>query len=326
MTNGIVLNEALSEKLLYQLFRRFPPRETIFKAPAGRAALEYASEHDGDGFNSHFVEHFPDLFEDKRVLDLGSGYGGRPVKFIDYGATEVVGVEIAEEHIVHGRAFAEERKMTDQVRFVRGTGEEIPQPDESFDLVTMMDVMEHVVDPPRVLEECWRVLRPGGRLALIFPPYYDLTQGSHLHGYATRLPGLNLVFGTRSLRSATRRLIDEQGVEFERFFRDVPTDKLWNQNGLTVRSFQRTVAESPLDLEWLYLMGHLQYRRWHETGSFFGPARPLHKVVQAVGEAPLLRELACSRICAVLRRPVTATSLPAGAVKSAAPADLHARH
>jgi SAM-dependent methyltransferase len=296
------LTETLSEKLLLQAFRRFPARETIFKAPEGRAALEYEAESHGDGFVCHFAEHFPSLFEGARVLDLGSGFGGRPVKFLDYGAIEVVGLEISDALVRHGRAFAEEHGVDDRVTFVEGTGEKVPCPDERFDLVTLMDVMEHVVDPVQVLAECARVLRPGGRVALVFPPYYDLTQGSHLHGYATWLPGLNLLFGTRSLRSATRRYVDEQGVEFERFFRDVPTDKLWNQNGLTVRSFRRLVADSPLEMEWLYCMGHLQYRRWHETGSLFGPARPLYRAVQGIAEVPLVQELTCSRICSVLRK------------------------
>ncbi|MDQ3740249.1 MAG: class I SAM-dependent methyltransferase [Actinomycetota bacterium] len=290
------------EAVLLQLFRRFPPKESIFKAPEGRAETEYAAEDDVDNFRNHFSERYPDLFRDKDVLDLGSGFGGRTVKFLEYGAKRVVGLEVADHHVRVGRRFAEERGVGDRVSFVLGTGEEIPCADQGFDLVVMMDVMEHVIDPAQVLREIHRVLRPGGRVALIFPPYYDVTQGSHLHGYATRLPGLNLVFPTRTLRAATRRHVDEQGVEFDEYFRDVPSDKLWNQNGLTVRRWSRLVADSPLTEEWTYLMGHLQYRRLAEEGTLFGDAKPLYRAAQWAAEAPGLRELTCSRICAVLRR------------------------
>jgi SAM-dependent methyltransferase len=292
-----------TERLAVALFRRFPPAgDTIFKEPERRAAQEYASEDYPDGFRRHFHERFPGLLVDADVLDLGCGFGGRTVKFLEYGARSVLGIEVTAEHVRRGEAFAAERGAGDRVRFAVGTGEDIPCPDGSFDLITLMDVMEHVIDPGRVLAECHRVLRPGGRVALVFPPYYDLTEGSHLHGYATRLPGLNLVFSTSALRTATRRLVEERGIEFERYFRDVPTDKLWNQNGLTVREWERVAERSPLSVEWTYLMGHLQYRRLHETGSLFGHSRPLYRAAQGAAQIRPVRELTCSRICAVLRK------------------------
>lgn len=294
--------QAISDQILLTLFRRFPARESIFKEPESRAPEEYVSESDPDSFINHF-EAFPGLFEGADVLDLGSGFGGRTVKFLEYGAVSVVGLEVTDEMVRHGREFADARGVSDRVSFVLGTGERIPCPDESFDLIAMMDVMEHVVDPDQVLAECARVLRPGGRLALVFPPYYDLTQGSHLHGYATRVPGLNLLFPTRTLRRATRKLVEEKGVDFDRFFRDVPTDKLPNQNGLTVRGFRRTVRESSLEADWIYCMGHLQYRRLRETGSLFGSAKAAYHAAQIAAELPLLQEATCSRICAVLRKP-----------------------
>lgn len=42
----------------------------------------------------------------------------------------------------------------------------VPVPDQSFDAVLSTQVLEHVEDPPLYLSECFRVLRPGGRLLL----------------------------------------------------------------------------------------------------------------------------------------------------------------
>jgi len=42
----------------------------------------------------------------------------------------------------------------------------VPVPDDSFDAVMSTQVLEHVVDPAAYLRECFRVLRPGGRLLL----------------------------------------------------------------------------------------------------------------------------------------------------------------
>jgi 2-polyprenyl-3-methyl-5-hydroxy-6-metoxy-1,4-benzoquinol methylase len=51
----------------------------------------------------------------------------------------------------------------------RGTLEEAAFPAESFDVVSMWDLIEHVTDPAALLAECRRVLRPGGLLAISTP-------------------------------------------------------------------------------------------------------------------------------------------------------------
>lgn len=56
-------------------------------------------------------------------------------------------------------------------RLVRASCERLPFRDASFDAVIHSEVIEHVPDDPRVLEETWRVLRPGGVLVLGTPDY-----------------------------------------------------------------------------------------------------------------------------------------------------------
>ena len=52
---------------------------------------------------------------------------------------------------------------------VRGSVYSIPFPDETFDAVTLLDVIEHLDHPVTALKEIKRVLRPGGKLILMFP-------------------------------------------------------------------------------------------------------------------------------------------------------------
>lgn len=232
------------------------------------------------------------------MLDLGCGYGGRAVRFVELGARTVTGVEVDDAMVEHCRRYAEE--VGADVSFARGAGEDIPLPDASVDLVVMNDVMEHVIDPGRVLTECARVLRPGGRLGTVFPPYYDVTAGSHLHGYATRVPGLNALFPTRTLKAATGRRLEEQGITYRPLFRDIPSDKLWNLNGLTVAGFKRLVSRSAFTPERLWYLGHRDHR------LIEGATPPLRRVAFAAFELPAqipgLQELCCVRICALLRR------------------------
>jgi SAM-dependent methyltransferase len=212
-------------------------------------------------------------------------------------------MEISDELVEHSTSFADERGVADRVRFVQGFGEELPLGDSEFDLVTMYDVMEHVVDPRRVIEEAYRVLRPGGLFAVVFPPYYDITAGSHLHGYATRAPGLNLLFSTRQLKSAAMKLFEEQGVDWRRYMREVPSDKLWNQNGLTAAGFRRLVEESrftPVEVRYL---GHRDPRTGNNNPGVDGPVQEIAvRVNRAVAQVPVVQEAVCSRVAALLRK------------------------
>jgi 2-polyprenyl-3-methyl-5-hydroxy-6-metoxy-1,4-benzoquinol methylase len=289
-----------AERALVCLFRRFPPHETIFKPSDARAAEEY---HDEKRFPFYrFFARGPELFSDKDVLDLGSGFGGRPVAYLEHGAARVTGIEIANEPVERAREFAAHMRAADAT-FAVGTGEEIPSDDDSFDLITMNDVMEHVVSPERVLAECWRVLRPGGRLALVFPPYFDVTAGSHLSGYATSVPGLNALFSTSTLkRAATVVLEEREAPHWRNFLRDVPSDELWNMNGLTVREFKRLVERSPFQIERRSYIGHLDHRLSDRRGLALALRMPAFLLAELPAQLPLVQELCCARICCLLRK------------------------
>ena len=288
----------LSDRLLLPLFRRFPPGETIFIQPDGRAEAEYASETE---WPFYWWFGRPDLFLGKTVLDLGCGYGGRPVRFLGHGSEAVVGVEISDRIVQEAGAFAGRSGVEDRVTFRVGTGEQIPAADSEFDLITMFDVMEHVVAPRDVLAECFRVLRPGGKLAVVFPPYYALRGGPHLHGYVTWLPGLNLIFTTRALRSAAAKRLAEQGIDYEPYFREVPSDRLWNMNGLTARHFRRLVARTGFQWEIRRHTSHFEFRR--RKGTMPTVIAPVYWSFRILANVPALRELFCERVVALLRRP-----------------------
>ncbi len=302
MRRGLSVSDAtVSERMLLWIFRTFPPAPgaVIFKAPADRPRSEYEQEK-AQGFYRYFGRG-PEMFTDRDILDVGSGFGGRPVRYLEYGARSVTGLEVTAEHVAESARFARSRGAK-RVRFLLGVGEQIPCRSGQFGLVTMFDVLEHVVSPREVLLECWRVLRPGGCLALVFPPFYDVTGGSHLHGYATRFPGLNLLFPTRALRSATRRLLEEQGIDYRRHLRDIPTDKLWNQNGLTARGFKRLVRESRFRPVSIRYLGHVDARMLDHTGLALLVRRLLYWPGPLLARLPLVQEAFCSRICAILAK------------------------
>ena len=102
-----------------------------------------------------------------RILDVGCGTGANLLLLSQYGDAE--GVDISDDALT----FCRERGL-DKVK--SGSAEQLPYEDTSFDLVTALDVVEHLDDDLAGLKEMRRVLRPGG-YALIFVPTFMFLWG-----------------------------------------------------------------------------------------------------------------------------------------------------
>jgi SAM-dependent methyltransferase len=142
-----------------------------------------------------------------------------------------------------GSLFAASRGVT-SVEFVTGFGEELPFRDNYFDAITSVDVFEHVEDLEKVLRECWRVLKTGGTVYGVFPPFYQLLGGSHLHGYISKSPGPNLIFSNRVLLEAINAIVAERNDGYRpNALR--PKDKLPGMNGTTIKGFKKILRGIP---------------------------------------------------------------------------------
>jgi ubiquinone/menaquinone biosynthesis C-methylase UbiE len=101
--------------------------------------------------------------EFERILDVGCGTG-------DYGELSVRhkgeyhGVDFAYSMI--GQARQRNRGVTDESRFLVGSGEALPYADDTFDLAIGIGYIEYFTDPDLPLAELARVVRPGGVLIL----------------------------------------------------------------------------------------------------------------------------------------------------------------
>jgi SAM-dependent methyltransferase len=93
-----------------------------------------------------------------RVLDVGTGPGLVAREAAGRGA-EPVGLDFSEQML------SEARRLHPGLEFRSGSAEALPFDDGEFDAVVGNFVLHHSGDPGRVLEEAFRVLRPGGRMA-----------------------------------------------------------------------------------------------------------------------------------------------------------------
>jgi SAM-dependent methyltransferase len=114
-----------------------------------RAILALLDKYAGEGKNG------------RKVLDVGAGAGNMMHNLAQYG--DIVGLEYNPIPI----PIAEERGF--DVR--QGSATDMPFADASFDIVALLDTVEHIADETAVLNETLRVAKPGGHMIVTVPAF-----------------------------------------------------------------------------------------------------------------------------------------------------------
>jgi 2-polyprenyl-3-methyl-5-hydroxy-6-metoxy-1,4-benzoquinol methylase len=105
---------------------------------------------------------FVELYSDARLLDIGCGWEVRLLKEL-------------EAHISYGVGIDVKAPWIDTLKlktFSTSLDRMLPFDDASFDIVTMLAVLEHLDHPEDIMREISRILRPGGGLVLTVPSWY----------------------------------------------------------------------------------------------------------------------------------------------------------
>ncbi len=113
------------------------------------------------------------LNEEKYVLDVGCGLGGPSRRLVlEYGC-RVMGIDLTEEYCRVAEALSKRMGLQDLVSYRTGDALEMPFEDVSFDVVWTQHVSMNIRDKVRLYGEMYRVLKPGGYLAI-----YDILAGT----------------------------------------------------------------------------------------------------------------------------------------------------
>lgn len=159
-------DRATVEAALERVMARFPP--DVQRRGLNRMHAE---------LRLRLMELSPFLHQGTRLLDVGGGVSVPGLVLRELGCDVAVLDTWQEYDDAYDNQMGTGTAMLDRFRSagveavvhdLRAPG--LPFEDESFDIVTFYDVIEHLPTSPRpVLEEMWRVLRPGGRLVVTTP-------------------------------------------------------------------------------------------------------------------------------------------------------------
>lgn len=105
----------------------------------------------------------PDYKKNGKLLEVGFGNGGDLCNFISLG-WQVQGTEM-------DKRLCEDVERKLGIKAICHVGAKFPFEDDSFDVVYLNQVLEHVSDPLRSTQEFYRILKPGGQLIMTFPNF-----------------------------------------------------------------------------------------------------------------------------------------------------------
>ncbi len=116
------------------------------------------------------------------IVDVGCGIGGSSLYLAQKYDATVTGITLSPVQANRAIARAEAAGLSTQAQFKVADALQMPFADESFDLVWTLESGEHMPDKTKFLQECHRVLKPGGTLIMatwchrdINPPQSPLT-------------------------------------------------------------------------------------------------------------------------------------------------------
>ena len=203
---------------------------------------------------NYFFQHLNSKkLENKTLLDIGCFTGGRVIAWSEnYKLKKSFGIDINPVFKIAAEEFASEKNIN--AEFKTSIGEKLPYENDFFDFIVSTDTFEHVQSLEDSINECFRVLKPGGMLLSVFPQFLQPFE-SHLN-FVTNLPCLHWFFNSKKISEKYFEILNERG-DSAKWYKGNKNkledwEKLPTLNGTSIRKFEKILEmNSWSDIKWI---------------------------------------------------------------------------
>ena len=184
----------------------------------GIKTAEFKPLHDINPLRLGYIDSFAQL-AGKRVLDVGCGGGILSESMAKRGAAHVTGIDMAEKSLQTAQAHAAAEGVDNiDYRCIRVEDLAAEQP-HSFDVVTCMEMMEHVPDPAAIVKACSELVKPDGMVFFLHhqPQSQILSASDSWCGISVEIrPQKARTIGKNSLRRRTCAHVPPSRIGYRR--------------------------------------------------------------------------------------------------------------
>lgn len=179
--------------------------------------LNWIEENVKRGYQGHDTGKTAEIgLAGKKVLDVGCGGGILSESMARRGA-DVTGVDLGTENLKAAALHAEQSGLNETLRYQHIPVEELAKTHAGqFDVVTCMEMLEHVPDPSSIVRACFELLSPGGVCVLS-------TINRNPKSYLFAIVGAEYVL----------RLLDRGTHDYAKFITPAELDKMAGNAGFT---------------------------------------------------------------------------------------------
>jgi len=179
---------------------------------------EFKPLHDINPLRLNYIkEQCGGSIKGKRILDVGCG-GGILCESLALEGAEVVGIDLAEAGLEVAKLHLLESGL--DVNYQKITAEEFAKSNaETFDIVTCMEMLEHVPEPSSIIKSCSKLVKPQGRV-------FFSTINRNPKSYFFAIVGAEYVLN----------LLPKGTHNYEKFIRPSEIDKWARRNNLFIAS------------------------------------------------------------------------------------------
>jgi ubiquinone/menaquinone biosynthesis C-methylase UbiE/biotin operon repressor len=143
------------------LRKRQDKTRAFFDDMAGRLGREYVPGRSWKSIAEALLQLLPPMV----IADLGAGEGGFSM-LLAQRAQQVIAVDNSDRMVELGSALAA-RQGVGALEYRKGDLEAVPIADGAVDLAVFSQSLHHAIHPERAIAEAWRILKPGGRIAIL---------------------------------------------------------------------------------------------------------------------------------------------------------------